>query len=164
MVVLQVKAIKPQKMKLKEVRLEMLNALRKEGTQTEKLLDQTWATWKGDKPKSESLIGLTGKDATLLTGPVGSDLAVNKWVWLNEGTRIRWALMSSDWKSKTRPGKLKSGGGRGRVVVAGKRAMKRPRPGIQARGWTEIIAKRRRRPFTRAMIQAKNRGVAKIYD
>lgn len=163
MVVAQVKAIKPQKMRIDQVRLELLDALRAEGKDVEKLLEQTWSTWNGDKPFAESVIGLTGKDATVITGPNGSEKALNKFRWLDEGTSKRWALMSSDWKSKTKPGTLKSGRGAGRVVVVGKRRMRRPRPGIKARGWTEKITKQRRKPFIKRMIKAKNKGLNKLY-
>lgn len=158
-----VKAIKPQKMKLDEVRKQLLNELRAEGRDVKKLYEPTVATWTGDKPKFEILIGLTGKEASVLVGPNGSEEALKKFKFLDEGTRIRWALMSSDWKSKTKPGKLRSGAGRGKVVVVGKKAMKRPRPGIQARNWTVTIQKQRRKPFTKRMIKAKNRGLANLY-
>lgn len=158
-----VKAIKPQKMKLDQVRKELLNALRAEGRDVKKLYEPTVATWKGDKPFFEILIGLTGRDASVLVGPNGSKEALKKFKFLDEGTRIRWALMSSDWKSKTKPGSLKSGGGRGRVVVVGRKAMRKPRPGIKARGWTPMIKKRRRKPFTKRTIDAKNVGLANLY-
>ncbi len=159
----QVKAIKAKPMRLKEVRLELLNAMRAEGKETQKLYEQTVETWKGDKPIFESLISLMHDDATVLTGPNGSEMALKKFKFLDEGTSKRWALMSSDWQSKTRPGVLKSGRGRGRVIVVGKRRMRRPRPGIQARGWTEKIGRQRHKPFIQAMIKAKNRGLDKLY-
>lgn len=163
MVLAQVKAIKPKKMRIDQVRLELLNALRKEGKEVKALYEQTTSTWKGDKPKFESLIGLTRNDATVVTGPTGSDKAVNKFRWLDEGTSKRWAVMSSNWSSKTKPGSLKSSSGSGRVVVVGKRRMKQPRPGIKARKWTEQIHKQRRKKFTQRMIKAKNKGMRKIY-
>lgn len=159
----QVKAIKPKAMKLKEVRLELLNAMRAEGKETQKLYEQTVATWQGDKPFFESLISLMHNDATVLTGPNGSEMALKKFKFLDEGTSKRYAIMSKDWRSKTRPGVLRSGRGAGRVVVVGRRRMKRPRPGIRARGWTEKIGQQRRRPFTAAMIKAKNRGLDRLY-
>jgi len=155
-----IKGIKPQKLKVDAIRLEILNELRKEGKDQVKELDKTTKTWKGDKPKFEALIGLTGEDATVVTGPTGSTMGVKKWNWLNEGTRVRRALMSRNWKSKTRPGYLGSGGGRGRVVFISRRLS---RPGIQARGWTEMVTKRRKQPFTNRMIKAMNRGAQKIY-
>lgn len=163
MALFQVKFLKPQKMKIDQVRRELLRELELEGRDVEKLYSETTRTWKGDKPKFESITDVSQEDASVLTGPTGSDLAVNKFVWLDEGTRIRWAVMSGNWRSKTRPGRLKSGRGRGRVLVAGRRNMRKPRPGIKARGWTEMIQKRRKKPFTRRMIKAKNRGLDNLY-
>ena len=166
-VVIAMKAIKPKRLKVDAIRLEILNELRKEGTVHRKELNKTTATWKGERPKMESLFGLSKGDATVVTGPTGSDKAVNKWVWLNDGTKIRWALMSNDWRSKTTPRRFKSGRGRGRVVVAGKRYMLRhgipPRPGIKAREWTVLLTKRRKRPFTRRMIKAMQRAAKKAF-
>lgn len=164
-----VKGIKPSRLSIDAYRLEILNQLRAEGRTQKKELDKTTKTWRGEKPKFETLVGLERPpgSASVLTGPSGSDKAVNKWVWLNEGTRIRWALMSKDWKSKTRPRWFGSGRGGGRVVIAGKRAMMRrgirPRPGIKARGWTPDLQKRRRRPFTRGMVGAMQRASRKAF-
>ena len=159
----QIKAIKPKVMNLKRVREELLKAAEAEGRVTQKLYGQIVATWQGDKPFFESLIEVGANDVTILTGPNGSEMAIKKFKFLDEGTSVRWALMSSDWQSKTRPGVLKSGRGAGRVIVVGKRWMRRPRPGIKARGWTEKIGKQRHKPFIQAMIKAKNRGLDKLY-
>ena len=165
--VVAMKAIKPKRLQVDAIRLEILNALRREGTEHKKILRKTVETWQGEKPKFETLIGLSGQDATAITGPVGSDKAVNKWHWLNGGTKIRWALMSRDWRSKTTPHKYQSRRGAGRVVIAGRRAMQSrgiaPRPGIKARGWSEDLTKQRKRPFMRAMIKAMQRGAAKAF-
>ncbi len=166
-VVVAMKAIKPQRLKQDAIRLEILNALRAEGKQQKKLLKQTTASWSGEKPTFESLIGLTGSDATVVTGPTGNTKGVNKWTWLDQGTKIRWALMSSNWRSKTKGGTLKSGGGSGQVVIAGKRAMQarniRPRPGIAARGWSSMVTKMRRKPFTRLTIKAMQKGSKRLF-
>lgn len=167
--VFQIKIIKAQKMNLKQVRLEVLNALRKEGRTVENEFKKTVATWSGEKPKFESLVGLERPpgSASVLTGPTGSNKALNKFKWLDEGTATRWALMSGDWRSKTKVGRLKSGSGSGRVVIAGRRAMQArgiaPRKGIEKRGWTPLIQKRRRKPFTRGMVKAMQKGASKIY-
>jgi len=164
-----VKGIKPAKLKVGRVRLEILNALRREGTTHKKELRKTVATWRGDKPKFESLVGLDHPPgaATVVTGPTGNTKGVQKWVWLNDGTRIRWALMSRDWRSKTKVRSFRSGAGAGRVVLAGRRAMTArgigPRPGIEAREWTKTLSQRRRKPFTRRMIQAMQRGAHKAF-
>lgn len=145
----------------------MLNELRNQGRIVENEYKKTTQNWKGDKPEFESLIGLTGKDASVLTGPTGSQHAVDKFIWLDEGTRIRWAVMSSDWRSKTKPGSFRTGRGNGRVIIAGRRAMTNrniaPRPGIKARNWTSTLQKRRKRPFTKAMVTAARISAETIY-
>ena len=165
---LSAKVIKPKRLQIDAIRLEILNELRKEGTEHKKLLQQTVSTWKGEKPAFETLIGLDKSNAIVITGPVGSTEAVNKFRWLDEGTKIRWAVMSPDWKSKTSVGAFKAGNGRGRVLIAGRRAMTRrgirPRPGIKARGWTAKITKQRKVPFRRNLIAAMNRAASKAYS
>jgi len=56
--------------------------------------------------------------------------------YLEKGTRVRRALMSRDWVSKTKPRVVGSFAGRGRVLFISR---KLNRPGIQARGWSKII-------------------------
>lgn len=159
--VFQLKVIKPKKLKVDAIRLELLNALRAEGRDIKKEYEKTTKTWKR-KPNFETLIGLTGKDASVL---VGTDSSVYKFV--DEGTRIRWALMSADWKSKTKPKKIGSTRGSGRVIIAGRRAMQRrnikPRPGIKAREFSETIRKQRRKKFTRRMVKAMQQGAKKAF-
>jgi len=165
--VVAMKAIKPKKLQIDAIRMEILNELRKEGTVHKQTLRKTVETWKGEKPTFESIICLSGTDATVITGPVGSTEGAKKWMWLDQGTKIRWALMSRDWRSKTTPHKYQSGRGSGRVLIAGRRAMQargiRPRPGIQARGWSEDLTKQRKGPFTHNMIKAMQRGAAKAF-
>lgn len=58
------------------------------------------------------------------------------WWYLNLGTSVRRALLSPDWKSKTRPDWLGSGSGAGCVILVSKRFAF---PGIQARNWQRIV-------------------------
>lgn len=160
------KEIKPQRLKVDAIRLTLLNELRKEGKDQVKKLNETTSTWKGAKPTFKTLTGLSqtlGGGASVATGPAGNDEGVNKWNWLNGGTKVRWALMSGNWKSKTSPGKFKSGGGRGRVVVIGRRRMARPQPGIKPRGWADKLQKQRKKPFTNRMIKAMNRAAKNAF-
>lgn len=79
-------------------------------------------------------------------GPGSADIM--RYCYLDVGTSVRYAQLSSDWQSKTRPGRLRPGAGRGRVVAIDR---SRPRPGITARMFTEQIANRRRSDFDRQM-------------
>ena len=154
-----VKAIKPKKLRVAAVRLELLNALRAEGKVQRERFEQTTATWKGEKPDFESLIGLSKGDASVATGPTGDEMGCKKWGWLNDGTRVRRALMSSDWKSKTSRRNFRSGAGAGHAVFISR---KLNRPGIKAREWTKLLQEQRRRPYTKRMMDAMRRGLNKL--
>lgn len=162
-----IKHIKPGKIKPDAIRLEILNELRKEGRFQVRELKKTIRTWTGAKPRFEFLIGLTGEDMSVATGPAGSERGAWKWRWLDAGTRIRWAVMSRDWISKTRVGWFGSGPGRGRAVIRGRGAMMRlgipPRPGIKARNWSKDLQKRRKGPFTKNIFKAIKRGSEKLW-
>lgn len=171
MTVFQAKQIKASKLKLDPVRLEVLNALRAEGREIRKELQRTTQTWEGAKPTFEIAIGLTQDEASVLVGPGGDRQGAQKWVWLNEGTEGPYKIEPrgnyplrfpnpGTFSSKTLPGTLDSrAGSPGGPGVVYARSVEHP--GIEARNWTEMVAKRRRRRFTRRMIKAKNRGLRK---
>lgn len=59
------------------------------------------------------------------------------WKFLESGTKVRYAVLSTDWQSKTSPDTIASGRGSGRVLFID---TSRPMDGIEARDWTKIIA------------------------
>jgi hypothetical protein len=168
-----VKGVKPKKLNIAAYRTEILNELRKEGTDQRKELRKTIRTWKGEKPKFETLVGLERPpgSASVLTGPTGSDKAVNKWVWLNDGTpphviaarrKPTLAFRRGGFVSKTRPRWF--GSRRGSPATGPWSYPKRVKhPGIEARGWSEDLQKRRRRPFTQRMVGAMQRASRKAF-
>src|SRR3990170_1600278 len=113
--VFQFKAVKPKQLSIGAVRTNILNALKDEGKHAVSLLNETIATWE-HKPTMTSEIGYKGGDVAMIAGPSGDMDAVKKWHYLDKGTRVRYAVMSRDWRSKTAPGRLRSGQGQGRVV------------------------------------------------
>ena len=76
-------------------------------------------------------IDFTGDGVSLIAG---TDDQV--YYWLDKGTSVRRAVMSPDWQSKTKPGSLQSGTGRGRVVFISKKINL---PGIEARDFSNDI-------------------------
>lgn len=64
--------------------------------------------------------------------------------YLNRGTKVRYALMSADFRPKTRTGYIGSNKGRGGMVFINK---KRPRPGIEAREFSKTILEKWRKRF-----------------
>lgn len=59
----------------------------------------------------------------------------DEYFFLDEGTSVRYATMTRDFVAKTKPRSFASGGGQGSLAYVN-RGM--PRPGIQARKWTEM--------------------------
>lgn len=80
--------------------------------------------------------------------------------FISGGTAVRYATMSPDWRSKTQPGRLGAGAGRGRVLFVNKR---KPRPGIKARKFDEQIVKKEKKPFERAVEEAIAAGVRVVF-
>lgn len=70
----------------------------------------------------------------------GDPKNIKKWWYLNEGTDVRYATMSSEFRSKTKPGRRKSGKGSGPPdpLFVNKAV---PRPGIEKRNWQNDINK-----------------------
>jgi len=151
----QFKPILPAVFKDDAFRVEFLAGLRESGTELAKEFERTTRTWLQDKPKFTPQSSTASNKLTLDVVMVGSEMAKSKWVWINFGTKVRYATMSQDWKSKTQVGMLDSGSGRGRKLFVSKR---HPRPGIKARGWNKIIAKEFQKKFTDRMQEAMRKG------
>ena len=158
--IIVVKKIKAPRLQIDAVRLELLNVMRAEGRVHQRELRKTTATWQGDKPQFESLVSLQGGAATVLTGPVGNEMGIKKWSWLDGGTRVRYATMSGDWRSKTRVKWFGSGGGKGRMLFVNRR---RPRPGIAARGWSEALTLTRKNAFQKAVLAGLKRASERMW-
>jgi len=150
------------KFALTGIRRHVEAALKAEAEEQVKQMQKPTSTWKGDKPKFVSIVIKTADQIGAHTYPDVTSLGGKKFMWLDEGTSVRWALMSGNWRSKTRVGSWKSGAGAGRVLFAGKKAFKRrkmqPRPGIKARRWTKMAHKERTKPFRDRMVR-----VFKVY-
>jgi hypothetical protein len=158
-----VKGLKPKKLKVSQVRLNILNELRAEGRVIKKELEKTTATWKGAKPTFEIAIGLTGTDAVVLVGPAGNPEGAQKWVWLDEGTKKNYPITAKNapflvfrdgrgFTAKTKVKTFSSGPGANTGAIVQKKQV--IHPGIEARQWSITIVKRRRKPFTKRILKA----------
>lgn len=159
--------IRAKRMNIRAYEREILNELIAEGKDDQALFNKVIATWQGDKPTMLSDVGYRGSDAYVRTTPKGNKMGIKKLTWLDKGTPTRWAVMSGNWKSKTRAGVLTSYRGRGKPIIIGRRAMQRrkirPRPGIQARRYSETIQKRREPKFRTRMKAASKRAAGLLY-
>jgi len=95
--------------------------------------DRTVDTWQ-NKPAFEQVVEIAGDTVTVM---VGTDSLIYKYI--DMGTSVRYATMSPGFSAKTRPGFLGSSAGAGHVLFVDK---SKPRPGIEARRFTEIIQKK----------------------
>lgn len=146
------KPVVPKPYNVARVHSAIMNALRDEGRDTLPLLNQTISTW-SDPPSMKAKVEMRGADAVMEAGPSDKgSFQGKKWFWLNYGTQVRYALLSRDWQSKTKPGSIRSGMGAGRVLLRGYKAGRHP--GIDARGWVYIIEKMRSKPFQVRMQRA----------
>ena len=144
------KAIKPSRLKDDKMRLELLNGMHKVGREAVKEYAKTYATW-ANKPEAEYIISLQQPGPTMVAGIGGNPDAAKHWRYVNEGTSVRHAVMSSDWKSKTVPNIIGSFAGEGEVVFVSKKINL---PGIKARNFDKIIEKTMTPIFKREMEQA----------
>lgn len=151
------------------VRLELLNALRKEGTATKREMEKTVTTWTNPPNFETSNISLEGGNARVEVSPSGDAEAVQHWIWVDEGTRAHiirprgpWRLrFQSGYRAKTKIRQIASyvGGATGPVVYA--KQVKHP--GTRARKFRSEIARKRKHDFERAMRDAAERGANKTY-
>ena len=149
-----VKEIKASRLKSDALRLELLSAMRKAGTQVKLDFEQTTKTWKR-KPKFEMVISLTPPGPQLI---VGTDDEIYRYV--DEGTRPHIILprrakalrFQSGYKAKTSPGVIGSGSGGsfGNVVFS----QGVHHPGTQARDFEGAIKKKREKWFKQQMTNA----------
>ena len=165
---LQVKSIKPRRMNPNAYRLEIVKELNEQAQIMKRMYLKTVRTWKAPRPVFKVTAAIKGPPGP--RGGVATQQAIasvettdERFIYVDQGTRIRWAVMGRGFKAKTRPGVVGSGAGRGGPVIVGRRAMQKrnikPRPGIKARKFTKEIQKRRRAPFFKAMREANLRGI-----
>jgi len=166
--VLQVKAIRPKKLRVAEVRKELLAAAEEEGKISAKELEKTVRNFRGAKPRFDTLIDVGASEVVVLVGPTGDAKAVQKWTWLDEGTephiirarRAPYLRFRIGYNSGTRPGTLRT---RRAYYVGNSWRMARAvrHPGTQALGWSKLVQDRRKPKYIAAMNKALRRGMEK---
>lgn len=169
MTVVVFKAITPKKLKIDGFRLEILNELRKEGTTHRQILARTTTTWK-DRPTFKSDISLDRRTgAGVHTYPTGSEMAVNKWVWTDQGTkphtiRARRAptlRFQTGYTAKTKKRTYTSG--QSSRFGPWVRPLSVKHPGTEAREWSEDLSARRQKPFEDRIRGAMKRAANKAF-
>lgn len=159
--------IKPKPLKAAAMRLELLGGMRKFGREVRPDFDATTKTWEGEKPNFISDVSLGKEGPVLFVGPDNDgSRGAQKYAWLNDGTprhpiyagiytgRSTKRVLSfrGRFRPKTRPGYIGSFAG----FSGGPREF-RPyvdHPGIKARNFDEIIARKRYKLYQQRMAEA----------
>lgn len=152
----RVRAIIPKPLDVAAMLATLATGVQIEGEIINREYQKTTRTWK-NKPEHDIIFKQTKQKISSL------NITDNKiYFFLHGGTKVRYAVLSRDWVSKTTPRFIGSGTGRGRVLFVSK---KHPRPGIEAREWTDVIAKNRTKPYKanmeKLMVKIANKANAR---
>jgi hypothetical protein len=160
---ISVKVIKPQRLKIDAMRLELLTGLHEAGRDTIKEYEKTVSTW-NNPPKFEALISLMAPGATLVVGPVGNDEAVQHYEWVDKGTRRHWVepvkakalYFQGSYKAKSVPNVIGSftGGASGEFFYSKGHWVS----GIEPRNFDKVIQEKMTPQFKRRMEEAMRRA------
>lgn len=132
----------------------LFEAVQKELTEIDREFEQTVNTWNGKPGFKKEVVPHPDR----IQGTVSTDNKI--YGYINNGTSVRRALMSKNWKSKTKPGFIGSGQGAGHVVFISRRIS---RPGIKARNFDKVIARRVQKRFLDRVNEAYAKGIKDIY-
>lgn len=165
------KSIIPKKLAINNIFGEVRDACIKASKDMKKDLEKVTQTWKGEKPvmEAEAKIGtLIGpfpgfpKDFTASARPKKNDeMGYKKFLWLDEGTKASYAIMTPNFKPKTKKGQLKSWVGKGGPIMSksGRVVLrKKPGRGIPARKFTLALRKKWEKPFNTRLEAAMKRA------
>lgn len=166
MPLVKLKAILPKGvLQPREVARAVRNKLVDEGRIVQRALRGTVGTWRNAPTfeMTQHVAPTQGQAIYVTVSPAGDPEAVRHFKFVNDGTAVRWAVMSKDFRPKTTPGKLKAGPGKPPAdpVLRGRSQMFSPRPGIVARKFTFIIKADRQPKFSTAVRAALARAMAK---
>jgi hypothetical protein len=162
------RAIIPKKLNTNGMAAPIRDAVIKDAKAMGADLEKVTKTWQGDVPRIQTEAKLVPPNTppyplwhssfTASAWPRNDNSrGYWKYVWLDLGTKVRYAVMSSPFIAKTRAGQLNSWVGKGKMLNVSK---KHPRPGIKARRFTLALRKKWEKPF-RDHIAAAVKAAAK---
>lgn len=156
------KSIKPAKFQAEAFQREFIKQAERIAPKMHADLKRPTMTWNPPVEFEEHIY--LGNRAAAEADKAGAGIAIQvttddkRFLFVDEGTKVRYATMSPDFVAKTKPKSLKAGKGRGRVLFVNK---KKPRPGIKARGFSKLVAKKWNPLFRASMEEAMEAGARK---
>lgn len=121
--------------------------------EAEKQYARTYRTWehKPDFRKELKSSETEIKGSILTSGDGSSD---NPYPFIARGTKVRYAMMTPGFVSKSQPGVINSRKGKGGAMVVNKN---KPLPGIESRRWEEEILRIQKPRFSSRLNKAMGR-------
>ena len=153
------RVIIPKPLNINGMAAPIRDAVIKDALAMGKDFEKVTRTWKGDAPRIQTEAKLVPAGVSPSTGFHTSFTASAwpredgskgywKWRWLDEGTEVRYAVMSTPFISKTRKGQLQSWVGKGKMLHVSKKLNKgKGMPGIEARKFTKALRDKWEKPF-----------------
>jgi hypothetical protein len=151
---------KYRKLDTSAVKQSVRNVMRAEIEKIKKKLEETTEFWDGEKPQFKSTTHV-GSNFSLVAYAVAlknDTFGAQKWFWLNDGTSVRWAMMSPNFSPKTKPNTFSTRPGVeeysqplfvGPISFAYKNRLYKghrpnigtvkPQPGVKRRNWSKKI-------------------------
>jgi len=157
---ISIRPIVPKHMNIKGFKDAINDGLDEEGREIEKLYKQVSSGFEGG-------VIYQKKKQFAINASITVSTSDERMVYLDIGTRTRWALMSADFSPKTKRRRLSSSRGSGRAVIRGRRAMQahgiQARPGIEAREFSDEIADQRQKRFAQQIQRHINRAAKRTF-
>lgn len=125
-----VRPILPSSVREDQVRLNMLTAIARVAADAKRDIRRTTAHW------NHRVTFTVNKTLSRRAADYGFTITTDDLIWgfLNEGTEVRYAVMTRDFEAKTQPNVLDSGEGHGGFDHWGQA------DGIEARNWSRMLA------------------------
>jgi hypothetical protein len=168
-VVFKAEAIVPKGFDVGRIKREIEYVLEAEGIDDRHELAKTTEGW-SSAPHMDYETKVKANEAWVWIGPVGSQELVDKWRRIDEGTAARgWSSTSvmvfpfqgvgQSYDAKTRPGHFgRAGTGEKKGPIRRTRRIRSH--SIEARQWSQILGKKRIKPFAANIQAAIDRGLA----
>ena len=162
------KTIKTPRMNIQPTRKLIQNAVQAEAKFQKRKLEKTVSAWKR-KPKFVQEVVSHDPDLIVTVGPEDTKAGLI-WFFLDKGTRKNYPIVAKNkpflvfrqnYSPGTQVGKFSSSPSGSYGDWRRKRQV--THPGIEARGWTDIISEERQRPFRDRILKAVKKGADKIY-
>lgn len=141
------KGIVPKRINTADVRKNILQEMNRQAKFVQGEFNKTTASWKQEKPTFKIEDKSNGNDLIINIVAAGNEMGVQKWIWLNDGTRphpikaknVPNLVFRTNFTPKTKVKTFSSGSGS--ISPPWRATPEVNHPGTEARDWTGEMVK-----------------------